>query len=45
MNEENKNEMEIEMNQESKTQNGMIAKLFNIMEIFTQRIIQLENKI
>ena len=45
MNEENINEMEIEMNEESKTQNDMIAKLFNMMEMFTQRIIQIENKI
>jgi hypothetical protein len=43
MNKENINEME--MNEESKTRNDMIAKIFNIMEIFTKQIKQLENKI
>ena len=37
--------MEMEMPEESKTQNDIIAKLFNMMEMFTQRITQLENKI
>ena len=45
MTEENENEMEIEMSEESKTGNYMITKLFNMMEMFTKRIIQLENKI
>ena len=45
MTEENENEMGIEMTEESKTRNDMIAKLFNMMEMFTQRIIQIENKI
>ena len=42
MNKENINEME--MNEESKTRNDMIAKIFKIMEIFTKQIKQLENK-
>ena len=42
---ENINEIEIETSRESKTRSYMIAKLSNMMEMFTQRIIQIENKI